>query len=263
MPGGGQRGGPVVAVAADGADDLLARDDLHDVAEIVLEPVLAGDGAGFGAGLVLAVVHQDEAVGVGGEELEIEAAGVDGDVDVEPQVARVEVGVEGCGEQAVGGLRVGGEGLEVECEAAIAGVGGEELIDLVNEVGARLGAEEELFDVGLEDACDGAVVVDHREDFSVFAGGLDGAEDLVLAVDAVDAGGVDDGEGRVVGGVGGEGAVGCDDVQPLGKEDVDLLDVLLEGGVAGGIEIGVEGGAQTFALVEGYVGGLEVGLAMG
>ena len=32
---------------------------------------------------MLAVVHEDEAVGVGGEELEIEPAGVDGDVDVE------------------------------------------------------------------------------------------------------------------------------------------------------------------------------------
>ncbi len=190
-------------------------------------------------------------------------AGVDGDVDVEAQVAGVEVGVEGLGEQAVGGLGVGREGLEVEREAAIAGVGGEELIDLVNEVGAGRGAEEELFDVGLEDAFGGAVVVDHGEDFGIFAGGLDGVEDLVFAIDAVDAGGVDDGEGGVVGGEGGEGAVGLEDVEPLGEEEIDLLDVLLEGGVAGGVEVGVEGGAQAFALVEGDVGGLEVGLAMG
>ena len=88
-------------------------------------------------------------------------------------------------------------------------------------------------------------------------------EDLVFAVDAVDAGGVDDGEGGVVGGEGGEGAVGRDDVEPLGEEEIDLLDVLLEGGVAGGVEVGVEGGAQAFALVQGDVGGHEVGLAMG
>ena len=67
----------------------------------------------------------------------------------------LEVGVEGLGEQAVGGLGVGREGLEVEGEAAIAGVGGEELIDLVNEVGAGRGAEEELLDVGVEGATAG------------------------------------------------------------------------------------------------------------
>ena len=89
---------------------------------------------------------------MGGEELEIEATGVDGDIDVEAQVAGMEVGVEGLGELAVGGLGVGREGLEVQREAAVAGVGGEELIDLVNEVGARLRAEEELLDVGFEDA---------------------------------------------------------------------------------------------------------------
>ena len=73
---------------------------------------------------------------------------------------------------------------------------------------------------------------------------------------------VDDVEGAVVDGVGGEAAVGVDDVEPLGEEQVDLMDVLLEGGVAGGVPLDVVGGAQTFAGVEGNVGGLEVGFAM-
>ncbi len=87
--------------------------------------------------------------------------------------------------------------------------------------------------------------------------------DLVLAIDAVHAGVVDDGEGCVVGAEGGEVAVGRDDVQPLGEEEVDLLDVLFERGVAGGVDVGVEGGAETFGGVQDDVGGLEVGLAVG
>ena len=47
-------------------------------------------------------------------------------------------------------------------------------------------------------------------------------------------------------------------MEPLGEEDVDLLDVLLERGVAGGVDVVVEGGAETFALVQDDVGGLEI-----
>ncbi len=43
---GGGRNGPVVAVAADGADDLFFGNDLEDVAEVVDEPVLAAIGPG-------------------------------------------------------------------------------------------------------------------------------------------------------------------------------------------------------------------------
>jgi len=84
-----------------------------------------------------------------------------------------------------------------------------------------------------------------------------------LAVDAVDAGVVDDGEGRVVGAEGGKVAGGRNDVQPLGEEEVDLFDVFLQGGVAGGVDVGVEGGAKAFGGVQDDVRGLEVGLAVG
>ena len=70
------------------------------------------------------------------------------------------------------------------------------------------------------------------------------------------------GKGVLSAAEGGELAVGRDDVQPLGEEEVDLLDVLLERGVAGGIDFGVEGGAQAFSRVQGDVGGLEVGFAV-
>jgi len=51
--------------------------------------------------------------------------------------------------------------------------------------------------------------------------GCDGAGDLAFAVDLTNGGAVNDGIGAVVEGVGGQFAVRCDDVQPLGKEQVD------------------------------------------
>ncbi len=110
----------------------------------------------------------------------------------------------------------------------------------------------------------GVVVVDQREDVEVDVVGGDGGGDLAVAVDGADGSGVvDDTIGAVVEAVAGEVAFGGDDVQPLGEEEVDLADVLLEGGVAGGVVLAVVGGAKTFAGVQGDVGGLDVGLAMG
>ncbi len=87
--------------------------------------------------VVLVVVHQQQAVGVVGDELQIPVGVADGRVDVEAQVAGMEVVVE-CGEEsAEAGLRLGGDLLEVDGEAAIAGVGGEKGIDLLDEIGAR------------------------------------------------------------------------------------------------------------------------------
>ena len=51
-------------------------------------------------------------------------------------------------------------------------------------------------------------------------------------------------------------------MQPLGEEEIDLLDVLLERRVAGGVVVDVVGGAQAFAGVQGNVGGLHGGSAV-
>ena len=40
-------------------------------------------------------------------------------------------------------------------------------------------------------------------------------------------------------------------MNPFGEEEVDLADVLPQGGVAGGIVLDVVGGAKTFAGVQG------------
>ena len=53
----------------------------------------------------------------------------------------------------------------------------------------------------------------------------------------------------------GQVAVGRHDVEPLGKEQVDLLDVLLERGVARWIVLDVVGGTKTFPGVQGDVRG--------
>jgi hypothetical protein len=50
-------------------------------------------------------------------------------------------------------------------------------------------------------------------------------------------------------------------MQPLGKEQIDLVNVFLEGGVAGGVVLDIVGGAQTLAGVEGNVRGFAAGLA--
>ena len=73
--GNGER--PVVAVVADGADELLFGHDLEHAAQVADEPVLAGDGPRIAVDLVLVVVHQHDAVGVGGDLLQVVVAGAE------------------------------------------------------------------------------------------------------------------------------------------------------------------------------------------
>ena len=74
---------------------------------------------------------------------------------------------------------------------------------------------------------------------------------------------VDDAEDAiVVDGVCGDGSLRVIDVQPLGEEQVDLLDVLFERRVAGGVPVDIVCGAQAFARVQHDVGRLGRSLAM-
>ena len=76
---------PIVAIVADGHDDLLARHDGESLLEVVDEPILTGNGAGLAAGIMLVVVHQDEAVGKLRDTGVVELLVVDGNGDVELQ----------------------------------------------------------------------------------------------------------------------------------------------------------------------------------
>ena len=78
------------------------------------------------------------------------------------------------------------------------------------EVGTGGVVGEEVAYGGGVELLDAVVVVDEGEDLGVDTVFGDGAGDLVLLVDVVDAGAVDDGEGlEVAGGVGDEGAIGA------------------------------------------------------
>ena len=169
---------------------------------------------------MLVVIGEDEAVGVIGEELEIEVRIADEGVEVEAQVAGVEVFVERGDKRLVPGLIGDREVFEVEGQAAVMRVGGEENIGLADEVLAAGGVRQEGADVRHDLAGVGVVIVDEGEDLGIDAGLRNDVGDLVFCVYRVRAGCVDDSEGGVVvDGVGGEGAVGGDDVEPLGEEE--------------------------------------------
>ena len=103
-----------------------------------------------------------------------------------------------------------------------------------------------------------------RKDLSVLFGHLDDVLDFVLFVGVVHRGGVDDGIFvAVIGAHGQEDGLGRVDVKPLGKEQIDLVDVRLEGGIAGRVVLDIVGGAQTFTGVEGDVRGFAAGFAAG
>ena len=84
---------PVIAVVADGADELLNGHGFgfEDAGEIGDEPILTGDGAGLRIHIVLVVVHEHNTVGVGGDHLQLVGRGGDGHVDVEVKVACVQI----------------------------------------------------------------------------------------------------------------------------------------------------------------------------
>ena len=60
----GQRHGPVVAIIANGADQLLFGHHFEHALQVVFKPVLRRNGSGTARLLVLVVVHQQDAVGV-------------------------------------------------------------------------------------------------------------------------------------------------------------------------------------------------------
>ena len=55
---------PVIAVVANGADQLVLGDDFERAREVGDKPILAGDGTRLALQLMLVVVHQDNAVGI-------------------------------------------------------------------------------------------------------------------------------------------------------------------------------------------------------
>ena len=174
---------PVIAIAAQGEDDLLLWDNLEDLLQVIGEPILAGEGAGAGGLLVLVVIHQQQAVGVGSHIREVKVSVIYRRADVEPEVVRVKRGVEVSDEGLEAVERAVWNVLKVECDAAIAWVGSQKALYLIDEVGAGGRVGEEWSDgVGVV-VVDDVVIVDEREDFGVDAVG----SDLILLVYLSDA----------------------------------------------------------------------------
>ena len=247
--GNGER--PVVSVAADGADDLVFGNDFEHARQVPHKPVLAGDGAGIAGGLMLVVVHQDDAVGVGGDLLEVGIGGGDRGVDVEAQAARMQVPVELMDEGQIGGRGFVGKALKIERKAAISRVRGEKADDLLAQRGALAGILEHRAEAGIPGLRGGVEVVEVGKDFRVFPGRLDDVLDLVVVVGVVDGRAVNHGilAMRVV--VDGhQGSRRCGGVKPLREKKIDLVNMLLERRVAGGVVLHVVGGTQAFAGVE-------------
>ena len=259
---GRQRHGPVVSIAAQGADHLLLGHNLQHGLQVVEEPVLGGDRSRTAALLVLVVVHQQQAIGVVRHVLQIKAVVAHRRVDIQFQVALLEVLIER-GEQChVSRLCLVGYLLEVQRDSTIAGARGEELVDLLYKVGTGCGVGKKVTDGGLKYTLDRIVVVDQRKNLRVLVRRRNGACNPALVIHGKHSGRVHHGEGAIVHAIGGQRAVRRDHMEPLREEQIDLVDVLLQRGVAGRIVLHVVRRAQAFARVQDHLGGLQVGSAM-
>ena len=90
---------------------------------------------------------------------------------------------------------------------------------------------------------------------------LDDALDLVVLVGIVNDAALEDREFMAVGGGAFEVSGRSIEMEPLRKKQVDLVDVLLQGRVAGCVVRDVVRGAQSFTGVEGDIGRFAIGLS--
>ena len=58
---------PVITIVSDGADNFFPRDNALGKLQVLDKPVLRGHGAGCGAGIMLVIIHEHDAVGHGGD----------------------------------------------------------------------------------------------------------------------------------------------------------------------------------------------------
>src|SRR5580698_1402162 len=152
--------------------------------------------------------------------------------------------------------------FEVEREAVIGGQRSEEAENLLAQRGAITRILEHVAGLGLPGLRSGIEIVQVRKDLGVFLGLLDGVLDAVQLIRVVHCGAVYHGIlAMAVVLCGQQRGTGRVHVQPIGIEQVDLVNVLLERGVAGLVVRHVEGRAQALAGVQFDLGRLEVALA--
>ena len=238
--------------------------DLQHPLQVADKPVLAGDRPGIARRLVLVVVHQHNAVGVGRDLLQIVVIGGGRHVDIKAQIARVQSAVELLDKgqvRRIASRRRGSRSRVKDRDRPGSAV--KKRMSLLAQLRALVGILEHVAHCRIPDLRARVVVVQVGKDFSVFLGRLDDVLDLVQIVGIVHRVAVD--HRILVHGVSLLIAIsvpsGASTWSHCGKQHVDLVNVLLERGIAGGIVGNVIGRAQTFAGVEGNFGGLAVGLA--
>ena len=221
--------GPVVAVAAHGADDLLLGHDLENPLQVADEPVLAGHRPRFAVGLVLVVVHQHNAVGVGGDQLELVVRASSSHVDIKPQIARVHAGIQFLNEGQVSRFCVVVEAFDVQRKAGIVRKCSEEPENLLAQRRALVLVPENVAYTRVPGLGARIVVVQVGKDFGIFPGCLDDPLDLAHTVGVMDRSAphhwifVE-----IVAGHRHQRSRGSIHVEPLREKNVDLVDVLLK-----------------------------------
>src|SRR5208337_2313816 len=202
--------------------------------------------AGCAAGKVFIVIHDDDAIDGVGNGLVIEIFVADLNADVELHSLGMQVGRKLVQQRDVARLSLLGKGLEIDHQAAVA-IGGEKESDLMAEAGARRRIIEEVGDDRTEVVA--VEILDHGEDFHIGVFRLEERHDFfvnrthLLILNHV--------EHRVCVRINGlQVAIGAQNLQPCGKQQVDLAGILPQRGIAGRVPGNIEGGANTFLGIE-------------
>ena len=117
---------PVIAIVADCADELFLGHDFEHTGEVADKPVLTGNGTGIARHLVLVVIHQDNAVGVGGNLLQVGVRRGDCGVDPQSEVVCMQIYNELMDEAEVGGIGIVRKAFKIQRKTAIDRIRGEE-----------------------------------------------------------------------------------------------------------------------------------------
>jgi hypothetical protein len=210
----------------------------------------------------LALNHENDAVGIGGDGLEVVVAGGYGGVDIEAEIAGTHVLIERLDEAEVGGTVFVGDAFNIERESSIDGIRGEQAHDLLAKRGAFGGILEHVANTGVPVLGVGIEIVEGGEDFGVGASQLNDLFYFVQVVGIVDCVALNNRIlTQVVAAHHHQRALRRVHMQPLRKEQVDLLDVILERGVAARVVLHVISGAQSFTGIQGNLRRLALGFA--
>ena len=106
---------PVIAIAANCADDLRFRNVFDCLLEVCSKPILRSHRTGSAGDLMLVIVHHDQAIGSSGERRVIVVFICNRDVHVEPEPSRMQVLAQFLDQRQKSGLRFERNFLKIDC----------------------------------------------------------------------------------------------------------------------------------------------------